>query len=63
MKRVLAATITAMILSGITAPVSIAAPSPVPGRFCKTADIGTKVKTINHGLVVCQKDGKRARWR
>jgi hypothetical protein len=63
MKRVLVATITALILAGIHAPASTATPSPVPGRFCKTVDIGKKVKTIKYGIVVCKKDGTRARWR
>lgn len=63
MKRILIATITALMLTGITAPASMATPSPVPGRFCKAVDIGKKVKTIKYGVVVCKKDGDRARWR
>lgn len=62
MKRIIAATITALLLTGGTAQAAHAA-TPVPGRYCKTADIGKKVKTTKYGVIVCKKDGSRARWR
>lgn len=46
----------------VSAPESRAAADPVPGRFCKTADLGKKVKTSKYGLVVCKKVKGRARW-
>jgi hypothetical protein len=61
-KRFLAITLTALFLTGVVAPQTHAA-SPVPGRFCKSADIGTKVKTSRYGIVVCKQDGIRARWK
>ena len=36
--------------------------APVPGRFCKQAEVGKKVKTKKHGVVQCARDGDRARW-
>lgn len=52
----------ALALLLTTVPAAEAA-SPVPGRFCKTADIGKKVATTKYGLVICKKDGDRARWK
>lgn len=46
-----------------TAAANAPTAKPVPGRFCKTADIGKKVMTPKYGLVVCKKDGNRARWK
>lgn len=37
--------------------------APVPGRFCKQADVGKKVTTKKHGVVTCARDGDRARWK
>lgn len=48
--------------AGAMAPAAHAA-SPVPGRFCKSADVGTKVSTEKYGTVVCKKAGDRARWK
>jgi hypothetical protein len=49
------------LLTGVCAPAQAA--TPVPGRFCKNLDIGKKVKTEKYGIVLCKKDGDRARWR
>lgn len=62
MKRAITIGITALVLTGIAAPAAQAA-TPVPGRFCKSADVGKKVKTVKYGIVVCKKDGDRARWK
>lgn len=62
MRRLIATTFALLLITGLTAPVAEAA-TPVPGRFCKSADIGKKVKTAKHGLVICKKDGDRARWK
>jgi hypothetical protein len=66
MKRA-ALTVTALLLgASLLAPTASAAAltaSPVPGRFCKVADIGKKVKTAKYGLVICKRDGDRARWK
>lgn len=62
MKRVIAATSLVFLLAGIAAQPAAAA-TPVPGRFCKSADVGKKVKTTKYGVVVCTKDGNRARWK
>ena len=54
----------AVLLAGApTAAANAPTAKPVPGRFCKTADIGKKVMTPKYGLVVCKKDGNRARWK
>lgn len=42
---------------------SALAAAPVPGRFCKLADVGKKVTTKKHGAVTCARDGDRARWK
>ncbi len=39
------------------------AASPVPGRFCMVVDIGKKMKTAKYGIVICKKEGSRARWK
>jgi hypothetical protein len=66
MKRT-ALAVTALLLgASLLAPAasaSVAAASPVPGRFCKVADIGKKVKTAKYGLVICKREGDRARWK
>ena len=62
MRRQIAATVVAAVLVIGLAPAAHAA-TPVPGRFCKGADVGKKVKTAKYGLVVCKKDGDRARWK
>lgn len=66
MKRT-ALAITAVFLgASLLAPTASAAvltASPVPGRFCKVADIGKKVKTAKYGLVICKREGDRARWK
>lgn len=53
--------IIVMVSAGTLSPSAHAA-SPVPGRFCASADIGTKVSTSKYGVVVCKKSGDRARW-
>lgn len=62
MKRAITIGIAAIVLTGIVAPAAQAA-TPVPGRFCKSADVGKKVKTAKYGIVVCKMVGDRARWR
>lgn len=43
------------------APTAEAA-TPVPGRFCKTADAGKVVKTSKYGPVKCKMKNGRYRW-
>ena len=62
MKRAITIGIAALIITGVTAPVAQAA-TPVPGRFCKSADVGKKVKTAKYGIVTCKMVGDRARWK
>jgi hypothetical protein len=53
-----------LVLLGTASSVAIAAhPTNVPGRFCKTADIGKKIKTTKYGTIECKRDGSRARWK
>lgn len=56
-KRALFA-VTALLAAGsvvgVQAPAQ-AASSPVPGRFCKTADAGKVVTTVKYGKVKCLK--------
>jgi hypothetical protein len=37
--------------------------SKVPGRFCKNADAGKRLKTAKYGTLICKKDGDRLRWK
>lgn len=53
----------ATILSSFVVAPAAHATSPVPGRFCKSADVGTTMSTKKYGVVVCKKDGDRARWK
>ena len=49
----------------VSAPAVVEAASPVPGRFCKRADRGTKVKTARYGTLVCRADkgnDRYSRW-
>jgi hypothetical protein len=62
MKRVLTIGLAALIITGVTAPVAQAA-TPGPGRFCKSTDVGKKVKTVKYGVVVCKMVGDRASWK
>jgi hypothetical protein len=48
MKRAITIGIAALVLTGIAAPAAQAA-TPVPGRFCKSAEVGKKVKTVKVG--------------
>ena len=59
------AVISAAVLVSGAAPAlaSQSAATPVPGRFCKAAEAGKKVKTTKYGWVRCTKDGNRARWK
>lgn len=56
--------VIALSMFAMTPPASahLNTASPVPGRFCKGADVGKKVKTVKYGIVLCAKDGDRARW-
>jgi hypothetical protein len=60
--HLIAVLISALLITGTAVPASHAA-NPVPGRFCKTSDIGKKVLTSKYGLVKCQKNGSKARWK
>ena len=35
----------------------------VPGRFCRTADIGKRIRTAKYGTLLCKREGNRARWK
>lgn len=65
MKRT-ALAVTALLLGASllapTASASVAAASPVPGRFCKELDLGKKVKTAKYGTVKCKMVKGHARW-
>ena len=65
MKRT-ALAVTALLLGAAllapTASASVTAATPVPGRFCKAADVGKKVKTAKYGTVKCKTVDGRARW-
>lgn len=66
MKRISGAAIAALLKLSVTslaAAPAHAASSPVPGRFCKVADVGKKINTTKYGIVVCKKEGSRARWK
>ena len=66
MKRAVFAITTGILTISVLAPTasaSSASATPVPGRFCKVADIGKKVQTAKYGIVICKKDGSRARWK
>lgn len=65
MKRALAVAILASSLIAVTGPAHavVHTATPVPGRFCKAADVGKKVKTAKHGVLTCKMDGDRARWK
>ena len=62
MKRIVtAAAAAAVVLTLGVGPAEAA--TPVPGRFCKSAEVGKKVKTAKYGVLICKKDGNRARWK
>lgn len=61
MLRKFAAIVIAGGLLVISAPEAQAA-TPVPGRFCKTADAGKVVKTAKYGPVKCKMKEGRYRW-
>ena len=69
MKRIVAAaaaataTATVTILGISMSAIPAQAATPVPGRFCKVAEVGKKVTTAKYGVVICKKDGDRARWK
>lgn len=50
----------ALVVGGLVAPAHAA---PVPGRFCKSVDVGKFVGTVEYGTVKCVKEGSRARWK
>lgn len=60
-RTVAVAAIAAVAFLSTTVPAEAA--TPVPGRFCKSVDIGKKVTTPKYGVVVCMKAGDRARWK
>lgn len=58
---ILLATLT-LLLIGAPAQAAHAASSPVPGRFCKSIDVGKKVNTARYGVVKCKRVGGYNRW-
>ena len=65
MKRILVGALALSLLM----PVSANAAKTVPyknqraGQFCKTVDIGKRVKLPDGMKLKCAKDGTRARWK
>lgn len=53
---------TGLVLGATPAVAAEPAASPVPGRFCKTADARKIVKTSKYGKVKCAKKAGRYRW-
>lgn len=54
---------TGSVSASVSAVVEAA--SPVPGRFCKRADRGKKVRTARYGTLVCRADkgnDRYSRW-
>jgi hypothetical protein len=63
LNRIFATAAAITILSIGMSAVPAQAATPVPGRFCKVAEVGKKVTTAKYGMVICKKDGDRARWK
>lgn len=65
MKRLAVGVVAMVVVLTFAAPAQaqVHAATPVPGRFCKVADVGKKLKTAKYGTVLCAKDGDRARWK
>ena len=62
--RKTAVIIVSIALLGLATPSATAVVSGnVPGRFCKSAEIGKKLKTARYGTIECKREGSRARWK
>ena len=58
---IIALAAAAVATVGLAVPVQAA--TPVPGRFCASADAGKVVKTAKYGKVKCARSGDRYRWK
>lgn len=63
MKRIITALAAVSILGIYMSAIPAQAATPVPGRFCKVAEVGKKANTAKYGPLVCKRDGDRARWK
>lgn len=60
-RSIIALAAAAVVSVGLAVPVQAA--TPVPGRFCASADAGKIVKTSKYGKVKCARSGDRYRWK